>query len=217
MRILVAGSLAVAWALGFTALAAAAEGDPPPAVGDAAKGKPLFPICSACHGALGEGKLAMNAPRIGGQLDVYTVKQIHAFQDAIRGADPRDTYGAIMRPMAAQLASPDAVENIAAYVATLEPPTSERTLQGDPTKGQVTFAICAACHGSNGMGNRALKAPRLAGQHDWYIQRQIQNFRDKVRGAHKLDRLGRQMQPMAALLQDKDAITDVAAYIASMH
>ena len=39
---------------------------------------------------------------------------------------------------------------------------------GDATKGKAAYAVCAACHGANGMGNKALNAPKIAGQEPWY-------------------------------------------------
>ena len=35
---------------------------------------------------------------------------------------------------------------------------------GDPAKGKAAYAVCAACHGANGTGNKALNAPGIAGQ-----------------------------------------------------
>jgi cytochrome c553 len=41
-------------------------------------------------------------------------------------------------------------------------------------KGQALFNInCAPCHQLGGGGNLAFHAPALAGQHDWYLARQL--------------------------------------------
>ena len=48
---------------------------------------------------------------------------------------------------------------------------------GDATKGKAAYAVCAACHGANGMGNKALNAPRIAGQEPWYLERQLNNYK----------------------------------------
>ena len=60
-----------------------------------------------------------------------------------------------------------------------------------------------------------LKAPKLAGQHDWYVVRQLQNFKARVRGAGPGDVFGTTMAPMALTLADDAAIANVAAYIAT--
>ena len=64
--------------------------------------------------------------------------------------------------------------------------------------------------------NKALNGPRLSGQHDWYLVRQLQNFKSGIRGGDSKDAFGAQMRPMAALLADEQAMKDIAAYIATL-
>ena len=63
------------------------------------------------------------------------------------------------------------------------------------------------------MGIQALNAPRAAGMSDWYLARQLQNFKDEIRGAHLQDYYGMQMGFMGDILHDEAAINDVIAYI----
>jgi cytochrome c oxidase subunit 2 len=63
------------------------------------------------------------------------------------------------------------------------------------------------------MGNFALQAPRLAGQDDWYLKRQLQNFRTGIRGVHQGDNYGHQMVLMARSLQDEQTVNDLLAYL----
>jgi cytochrome c oxidase subunit 2 len=121
-----------------------------------------------------------------------------------------------MRPMAQTLADDAAVANVVAYIATLQPAAPAATVQGDAAAGKTAYATCAACHGANGEGNQALNAPPLAGQHDWYIVRQLVNFKAGLRGAAAADTFGAQMRPMAATLADEAAINNVAAYLATL-
>lgn len=87
---------------------------------------------------------------------------------------------------------------------------------GDPVKGKALYATCGACHGPNGEGMEALNAPALAGQEDWYVIRQLQNFKNGIRGSNPKDIYGMQMAPMAQILPDDQAMEDVAAYIESL-
>ncbi|HET6603343.1 MAG TPA: c-type cytochrome [Xanthomonadaceae bacterium] len=87
---------------------------------------------------------------------------------------------------------------------------------GDPAAGAGLYALCTACHGPQGEGNRALNAPRLAGQDPWYVERQLHQFKAGARGAHEADRFGAQMRPFAMALADDKAIADVAAHIATL-
>ena len=103
-----------------------------------------------------------------------------------------------------------------AYIATLQSPDPAATVKGDAAAGKTAYTTCAACHGANGEGNQALNAPRLAGQHDWYVVRELQNFKSGLRGADAKDTFGAQMRPMAATLADDAAINNVATYIATL-
>jgi len=87
---------------------------------------------------------------------------------------------------------------------------------GDATKGKATYAVCAACHGANGMGNKALNAPRIAGQEPWYLERQLKNYKGGIRGADPKDTYGMQMRPMALTLANDQAISNMVAYLSSM-
>ena len=86
---------------------------------------------------------------------------------------------------------------------------------GDSAKGKAAYAVCAACHGANGMGNKALNSPRIAGQEPWYVERQLKNFKAGIRGTKSGDLFGMQMRPMAMTLANDEAINNVAVYIAS--
>ncbi|MEK9647822.1 MAG: c-type cytochrome [Gammaproteobacteria bacterium] len=86
---------------------------------------------------------------------------------------------------------------------------------GDASRGQALYATCGACHGANAEGMEALNAPALAGQEEWYVVRQLQNFKKGIRGGAG-DVYGMQMAPMAMILPDDQAMEDVAAYIKSL-
>jgi len=186
------------------------------AAGDATKGKAAYAVCAACHGANGMGNKALNAPRIAGQEPWYLERQLNHYKKGIRGADPKDTYGMQMRPMALTLANDQAVSDMAAYVSSM--PASkplESTVKGDATAGKASYMICQTCHGPTGGGNKALNTPRLTGLQDWYIVRQLKNFKSGARGTKAGDIYGMQMRPMAMTLANDEAINNVAAYIAT--
>ena len=183
---------------------------------DLDNGAKAFEVCAACHGPDGAGKKELNAPRISGMPVWYMERQLHNVKAGIRGADPRDIWGTQMRPMVMTLADDAAVADVAAYIATLESPLPEPTLDGDAEQGKTYYATCAACHGPQAQGMQALNAPPLIGLDDWYIVRQIESFKSGLRGAHKDDVYGAQMRPMAMTLADEQAARDVAAYIATL-
>lgn len=101
---------------------ASLEHAPSPAVltgGDAARGVEIYATCATCHGPEGAGNEALGAPRLAGANDWYLMTQLTNFRAGIRGADPRDTTGATMRPMAITLADDQAMRDVVAHIATL--------------------------------------------------------------------------------------------------
>jgi cytochrome c553 len=183
--------------------------------GSAENGKTLYALCVSCHGADGAGNKALNAPRISGQKEWYIARQLASFKAGMRGSHEKDIYGQQMRPMAMTLANEQAVADVAAYLSTLQSSSAAPTVQGDAAAGKAAYAVCASCHGANGEGNKALNAPKIAGQQDWYIVRQLQNFKKRIRGSDPNDTYGQQMSPMAMTLADETAINNVAAYIST--
>ncbi len=146
----------------------------------------------------------------------YIARQLANFKSGIRGSHEKDIYGQQMRPMSMTLANDQMVADVSAYVSTLKSPASPPTIQGDATAGKAAYAICASCHGANGEGNKALNAPAIAGQNDWYIVRQLYNFKNGIRGADPKDSYGQQMRPMAMTLPNDAAINNIAAYISTL-
>jgi cytochrome c oxidase subunit 2 len=87
---------------------------------------------------------------------------------------------------------------------------------GDAVRGKTLYAVCATCHGPNAEGMQEMNGPALAGREEWYIVRQLQNFKSGIRGGNPADTYGAQMAPMAQLLADTQAMQDVAAYLRSL-
>lgn len=81
---------------------------------------------------------------------------------------------------------------------------------GDIAAGKAKAAICAGCHGSNGI-SVIDGYPNLKGQNAKYIENSLKSFKNKSRtgGQSAL------MYPMAGLLSDAD-IVNVAAYFNSL-
>jgi cytochrome c oxidase subunit 2 len=87
---------------------------------------------------------------------------------------------------------------------------------GDVTTGKSLYSSCAACHGAEGEGNITLNAPRLTGLDTAYLERQLINFQQGIRGNDPKDPLGMQMAAMAKTLPDEKAVADVVAYIQTL-
>ncbi|MGD8673328.1 MAG: cytochrome c [Thiogranum sp.] len=78
---------------------------------------------------------------------------------------------------------------------------------GDAAAGKAKAAVCAGCHGANGISMAPIY-PNLAGQKEAYLVAQLKAFRDGSR-ANAI------MAPMAKPLSDAD-IDNLAAYYSSL-
>jgi cytochrome c553 len=85
--------------------------------------------------------------------------------------------------------------------------------QGDAEAGKAKSLTCSACHGTDGNSLIAMN-PKIAGQHEGYLAKQLTEFRLASRTGGKEGRNNAVMNGMAAALSDQD-IADLAAYFSS--
>lgn len=83
---------------------------------------------------------------------------------------------------------------------------AEGPLKGDVTAGQAKAAVCGACHGPDG-NSPAPNFPKLAGQGERYLTKQLHDIKDGKRTVLE-------MTGLLTTLSDQD-LADLAAYFAS--
>ena len=177
------------------------------------KGAALYAACVACHGANGEGNLALNSPGIAGQSESYLRRQLWEFKNGQRGSHEGDITGAQMQPMAASLANGEEITAIATYVASMPATVPPVTVDGDAGNGEKLYVSkCGACHGGRAWGNEALFTPRLTMLGDAYVVRQVTKFQDGMRGTHEDATYGKQMA-MVAKTVSAEELDDIAAFL----
>lgn len=181
--------------------------------GDPVAGQALYALCAACHGPEGQDNPLLNSPKISGQEDWYLRRSLQQYKSGARGTHERDVFGQQMAPMAATLADNSAIKNVVAYIDSLPDEPAPITVVGDVARGAQLYRTCAYCHGQDGQGIWSVNAPRLSGISDWYLVRQLSNFKSGIRGTHPADVFGPQMSWMTTVLSDEAAINDVVAYI----
>jgi cytochrome c553 len=96
------------------------EPDPTLEGGDPARGKVLFTPCVACHGPDGAGNETLFAPTLKHTADWYMLSQLQKFKMGLRGANPADTSGMLMRPMSLTLVDEQAMKDVVAYIQSLK-------------------------------------------------------------------------------------------------
>ncbi|MBZ9612432.1 c-type cytochrome [Rheinheimera maricola] len=183
--------------------------------GDTSQGQALFQVCAACHGAVGEGNSQLNAPALAGQSRWYLKRQLQHYQQGIRGSSEGDVYGAQMVAMANMLRDERNLANVLSFIDSLPPP-QPKARQGDLQRGRSLYRNCSYCHGSQAQGIYAMNAPALTSLDGAYLRRQLNYFKQGIRGSHKSDFYGAQMQLMAQSLHGEQDSAAVIAYIASL-
>lgn len=167
-----------------------------------------YGVCVQCHGAHGEGRPELGAPRIGDLDTAYIQYQLSAFRRGDRGAHPGDgeawPMGAVGRGL------PEAIiPELSAFVNGLDPapqPPGPRS-----ARGAAVYQACVTCHGSGAAGKAAQLAPALLHQDPAYLTRQLEHYREGVRAQG----LSQAMVAQAVGLSDAD-IEAVVAHIVSL-
>jgi cytochrome c553 len=135
------------------------------------------------------------------------------FRPAVLGSAIALVFALSASVVTAQDAQPKTAAPAAATAATpasaaplVAPAVAEAAKPGDATAGQAKAAACGACHGMDGNSSDA-QYPKLAGQSERYIVRQLTDFK-----------AGKRQNPimlgMATPLSTQD-MHDVGAYFAS--
>jgi cytochrome c553 len=79
--------------------------------------------------------------------------------------------------------------------------------KGDPARGEITFEVCQGCHRSHALGRPDGSYPRLAGQHDTVLIKQMTDVRA---GRRKNDKMLPFIDKHGISPQD---IADIAAFL----
>lgn len=83
--------------------------------------------------------------------------------------------------------------------------------KADMVQGEMLFATCAACHGSNGSGVSDGSVPAIAAQHFRVIARELVDYRHDKRWDLRMVHFTDEHH-----LKDAQEITDIAAYISTL-
>ncbi len=145
---------------------------------DATQGEKLFAACVACHRGDGGGQRDGNVPIIAAQHFRVIARQLVDFRNAAR-------WDIRMERVADRhhLTTTQAIADVARFVADLPPVVETGIGNGYELQRGVNVyrAQCASCHGAQGEGNDTRSIPRLAGQHQLYVMRQLQDAADERR------------------------------------
>lgn len=171
--------------------------------------------CVSCHGIKGEGNQALQSPSIAGLSESYLIRQLTHFKNDVRGADTQDVSGSLMAAIATPLSEKN-IQSVSQYLANQPFSAAAPSDKSAGFLGAGLFRNCQSCHGAKAQGEEALFAPRLAGQHTWYLKKQLANFKQGIRGNHENDALGKQMVDIALGLTDEKQIDLILIHISKL-
>jgi len=169
---------------------------------DAAAGQAKAAVCVACHGPMGNSTNP-DYPILAGQTARYLYLELRDFKEG-RRSDPR------MTPMAAGLSREDMMD-LADYFAAQRPapvPFKADPVRVDAGRRKAAEVLCTMCHLGGFTGQNEI--PRVAGQYDQYIVKQLQDFR-----ARRRTNDAGSMTSVTKGLSDED-IENLAAYVANL-
>jgi cytochrome c553 len=169
-------------------------------------------MCGSCHGLDGAGN-RVKFPRLAGQSRAYILKQLGDFRDGRRQND-----GGQMLEAATELNEAD-MGRVADWFAkqtpswpelTATPPADLSRAQELATKGADGIPACVSCHSAAApaLAGSETGAPRIAGQRDFYIAKQLTEFRAGERDNDPNE----MMRTIAQRLSDAD-IAALAAFL----
>jgi len=159
--------------------------------------------CARCHGADGVSK-TNGVPHLAGQRAAYLDQQLLAYRS---GQRPKSAMTGAVRYL-----SEDALVNVAAYYASLEPPRpaaaprAKAPASPDPMQAARDAAsACAGCHGETGVSSTP-GMPSLVGLDPKYFVASMNAYKAGQR-KHEM------MEPLAGAL-DESTINDLALFYA---
>ena len=181
----------------WTGIAGAQPAKPAPAAG-----------CEACHGVAGNSQ-KVDIPRLNGQQGDYLLTRLKEFLDPTRGTPHANS---MMWENATKISDTEAAA-LADYFSR-QAPTPRSGIGAQVEAGRKIFLegagpdipACATCHGQDGGG--AGNTPRIAGQHQDYLEAQLQAFMLTARvgtpmNHHTWDMTTEQAQQLAAYLSNQ--------------
>ncbi len=187
--------------------------------GNAEAGQAKAAACAACHGADGNSVTSI-WPKLAGQNEAYLVKQLNDFKKGLETQGKAGRFDPTMAPMAAMLATPSDVADVAAYFSKQKPQAVAAKKEGleagrklynggDSSKG---IPACTACHAPNGAGVAAAGFPSVSGQHGDYVIKQLKDFR----AGSRANDANNVMRDIAKKMSDEQ-IALIANYMTGLH
>jgi cytochrome c553 len=129
-------------------------------------------LCASCHGANGRSDMA-GTPVLAGQHSFYAITQLYLFREGRRDNPAMTAVAKTMKD--------EDLRGFSDFIATLPAvPAPPPATPADPARMARGQALaqehrCLLCHGADLSGGQ--QVPRIAQQHEDYLQLSLQGFR----------------------------------------
>jgi len=164
-------------------------------------------MCAECHGLDGIGN-HIKFPRLAGQKRDYIIKQVEDFR-----AGRRRNADGQMEKIATEIDKKD-IPRVADWFSKQDPPWPKLTIEAEvdlararqiATSGIGPWPGCLDCHSASSpyLYDRPYEAPRIAGQRDYYLVKELHDFREGRR-ANDPDAI---MRDIARRLTDAEIVS----------
>lgn len=177
------------------------------------EGRPRLDLtaCSRCHDTVGALPTSPYVPRLGGQDEAYLERALYEYRDDMR-------QSGFMEPVAGEL-DDEQIDRLAAYYASLTPVSDQRAQAASSKERELgrqlvehgdrerKIPACHSCHDAQGRQDY----PRLSGQSEQYLKRQLAIWRQ---GGRDKTPHGAMMSIVANRLTERQAAA-AAAFFAS--
>src|SRR5271166_182047 len=201
--------------LAYVALSVAAWSGTGPESASAADVSETLQFCSSCHGPDGRST-SSRFPRLAGQHKDYIIEQLQDLRNDTRTAPHAQNYldYLTMWGLVAHLDEPS-IDAIAAFYASQAPVAGEPAVSPEIAAGKKIYTegipsesvpACISCHGARAEGNGPI--PRLAGQYQDYLTRQLEAFASWARQNVTMHANSVNLTP--------EQINEVTAYLATL-
>jgi cytochrome c553 len=160
-------------------------------------GREAAQFCRHCHG---EGGVSPHAdvPNLAGQNAAYLLDQMNKFAAGQRKSEFMEGLIKALKP--------EERASIALYFSQEKVAPRVAGNGGEAEEGRALYTrLCRHCHGEEAHGTE--RVPRLAGQHDSYLQLSLRRYRNG--GGERIDP---KMSAYTRNLNDRD-IANLAAYL----
>jgi cytochrome c len=177
---------------------------------DEVKGESLYVknLCQTCHGDAGRKSISNSYPNLDGQKSEYLYRQLID----IKSGERNNGMSAVMRSVLTNVSNSD-FKSIAVYLSRLISLNNGKNESIVFAEGKALYKekLCHTCHGPRGKNTIGDNYPRVAGQNEEYLVRQLLDMKNNKRN----NGMTKAMSPFLKMTNELQ-IKKIAKYLSNL-